>query len=89
MERKILSNEELSMVSGGGFPNGEMAEGVLICPRCGANKDLELLNETVVEDSGYPTIDSLLTDKTRRLYKCSDCGFSFWRYGPFWEIHMH
>ena len=87
MERRILNNEELGMVSGGGFPNGELPAGAHICPRCGSG-DLELLNESVVEDSGNPTIDSILTDKTHRLYKCNECGFSFWRYGPFWETHM-
>jgi hypothetical protein len=87
MERRTLSRDELSMVAGGnGFPDGELPEGVNLCLRCGSKEDLELINEVVVEDSGNPTIDGLLTDKTRRLYRCNVCNLTFWRYGLFYEI---
>ena len=87
-DNKKKLNEELAFVTGGsgGFPDGEMPEGKkFTCPRCGARYALDLVSSHVVEDSGNPTIDSTLTDKTRYLYHCNDCSFDFWRYGNFWE----
>ena len=86
MEKKMLSKEELDLVAVGGFPNGEFPEGTNLCPRCGEKEGLTLLHETIVENTGNPTIESTLKDKTYRLFKCPTCGCIFWRYGNFYEF---
>ena len=70
----------------GGFPDGELPdENTRLCPRCGIGEDrLELLSENVIENPSGK-IYELVKDHTYRHYRCKDCGFTFWQYGPFWE----
>jgi hypothetical protein len=84
MEKKELETVELAKIAGG-FPDGEMPAGKLLCIRCGAGEDdLELIDEGTVNLDGY-AIESLVPDKTLRAYKCKVCGMRFVVYGPFWQ----
>ncbi|MBO5609964.1 MAG: hypothetical protein J5929_06335 [Eubacterium sp.] len=88
MDKKKVELAELGRVSGGsgGFPDGEMPKGVEMCPRCGNRENLEFIKESIITDTGHPTIDSLVTDNSYRLYRCPYCEKNFWRYGNFWEL---
>ena len=86
MSDNNINEKDLGKVSGGlGFPNGELPAGQNLCPRCGERNNLRLVDERWIENTGNPTIESTLKDKTYRLYECSYCGMKFWRYGNFWE----
>lgn len=86
-DMKKLDLGDLGRVTGGlsGFPDGEIPKEIRVCPRCGNKQDLEQLQEIEVESTGHPTIDGTVSDHMYRMFKCSECGFTFWRYGNFWE----
>ena len=87
MNKNILNKADLENVTGGyfeGFPDGEFPEGFSCCPVCG-NTHLKFVAEVVVEDTGHPTIDKLVTDNTYRLYDCDRCGKQVWLYANFYE----
>lgn len=84
MEKKTLKNEELETIAGG-FPDGELPMGRLLCPRCGEPGDrLKLLTTGTINLEGSH-LQQLVPDNTVTVYNCPQCGFAFLVYGPFWE----
>ena len=53
MEKKELEAKELAGIAGG-YPDGELPGGKLLCIRCGAGEEeLELIDEGTVNLDGY------------------------------------
>ena len=84
MEKKPLKNEELETIAGG-FPDGELPAGTLLCPRCGEPGDKLKLVTTGKIDLEGSQLQQLVPDNTMKVYYCPQCGFAFMVYGPFWE----
>ena len=65
MEKKELETVELAKIAGG-FPDGELPAGRLLCIRCGAGEEeLELIDEGTVNLDGY-AIGGLAVGETHR-----------------------
>lgn len=84
MEKKELNTVELENIAGG-FPDGELPNGQLVCLRCGAGKEaMELIDEKPINLDGS-ALAPLVPDKTARTYVCRMCGMRMVVYGPFWK----